>query len=364
MSKPTIFFSHSSKDKDSLLVLKKLIEKKTGGTIEIFMSSDGQSIPFGTNWIHKIEYGLQNAKIMFVFITPNSLDSSWIYFESGFAYSKEIEVIPIGIGIDIAQISPPLNLLQGFNVISEDSLNNIINIINKKFDFSFEENFTEKEYNLFAVDSEQFKVQSLFYDIVENISSTIFSYIDKSHKNVKIDISDVFRKVNKYFTDNDIEVSFNKRNKKLLTYGLQLSSQECYGSKEILISISPYNFSEYYKTLNDIIKISYDNEDIHYINIRLNKMYDSFTSDIKISSFINKDDCFSLDEENVGYYLFKNIRFTIFDKNKNERTSSYRKADLPLDYVIKVIFKVGETDVKVIYELIEHLYNIGIIYKK
>lgn len=39
--KPTIFFSHSSKDKESLIVLKELIEEKTGGTINIFMSSDG-----------------------------------------------------------------------------------------------------------------------------------------------------------------------------------------------------------------------------------------------------------------------------------------------------------------------------------
>lgn len=41
MNKPTIFFSHSSKDKENLLVLKKLVEEKTGGTLEIFMSSNG-----------------------------------------------------------------------------------------------------------------------------------------------------------------------------------------------------------------------------------------------------------------------------------------------------------------------------------
>lgn len=39
--KPIIFFSHSSKDKESLIVLKELIEERTGGTINIFMSSDG-----------------------------------------------------------------------------------------------------------------------------------------------------------------------------------------------------------------------------------------------------------------------------------------------------------------------------------
>ena len=66
--------------------------KITSGVIQIFMSSDGQSIPFGNNWVHKIEEGLNNAKIMFVFVTPTSIESGWIYFEAGFAYSKGIEV--------------------------------------------------------------------------------------------------------------------------------------------------------------------------------------------------------------------------------------------------------------------------------
>ena len=115
MSKPTIFFSHSSKDKDAILTIKNKLDSATGGVLDIFMSSDGQSIPFGTNWIHKIEEGLQAAKIMFVFVTEVSVASGWIYFEAGFAYSKGIQVVPVGIGIDIGTLKAPLNLLQGFS---------------------------------------------------------------------------------------------------------------------------------------------------------------------------------------------------------------------------------------------------------
>ena len=92
MEKPTIFFSHSSKDRDAILPIKEKLMKITSGVIQIFMSSDGQSIPFGNNWVHKIEEGLNNAKIMFVFVTPTSIESGWIYFEAGFAYSKGIEI--------------------------------------------------------------------------------------------------------------------------------------------------------------------------------------------------------------------------------------------------------------------------------
>ena len=101
MSKPTIFFSHFSKDKEIVLKIKNKLMKFTSNTIEIFQSSDGESIPFGTNWIHKVEDGLKNSKVMFVFITENSISSGWIYFEAGFAYSKGIHVIPVGLGINV-----------------------------------------------------------------------------------------------------------------------------------------------------------------------------------------------------------------------------------------------------------------------
>lgn len=146
MNKPTIFFSHSSKDRDLILAIKSKLDTITGGVLEIFLSSDGQSIPFGRNWVHKIEEGLKQASLMFVFITPNSLDTNWIYFEAGFAYSKDIEVIPVGIGVDIALLKPPLSLLQGFNITSGDGLNNFIIIINKKFEYRFEEKFSENDY--------------------------------------------------------------------------------------------------------------------------------------------------------------------------------------------------------------------------
>lgn len=120
MEKPTIFFSHSAKDRNVILPIKEKLIKITSGVIQIFMSSDGQSIPFGNNWIHKIEDGLNNAKIMFVFVTPTSIESGWIYFEAGFAYSKGIDVIPVGVGIDIGSIRPPLSLLQGFNITSSE----------------------------------------------------------------------------------------------------------------------------------------------------------------------------------------------------------------------------------------------------
>ena len=127
--------------------MKFLLEDKTGGTVNIFLSSDGQSIQLGRNWVFSIEEALKEARLMFVFISPNSVNSGWIHLEAGYAYSKNIKVIPVGIDeFDLNILNPPLSLFQGFNVNSEDGLNNLISIINDEFSFSHKPTFSKKEY--------------------------------------------------------------------------------------------------------------------------------------------------------------------------------------------------------------------------
>lgn len=147
MDKPIVFFSHSSRDEKMLIKLQTILLEKTGSTIDIFLSSDGQSVPLGRNWVHRIEEALNDAKIMLVFLSPNSLQSKWIYFECGHAYSKGIRVVPIGLlGVDLNQIAPPLGLLQGFNIRNAGGLNNIIALINDEFHSTHAESFGESDY--------------------------------------------------------------------------------------------------------------------------------------------------------------------------------------------------------------------------
>ena len=189
MEKATIFFSHSSKDKEMITYVKNRIDTITGKSLNIFVSSDGQSIPFGKNWVHRIEEGLTSAEIMFVFVTPNSIESGWIYFEAGFAYSKDIEVIPVGIGIDIGSMKAPLNLLQGFNITSGDSLNNFITILNKKFGVSFDRGFSDEDYSyLISIASTEplFDMNKIFkYADYELASKTKYSDVDAKYQAVK-----------------------------------------------------------------------------------------------------------------------------------------------------------------------------------
>lgn len=223
MEKPTIFFSHSSKDRDLILPIKKKTEDITSGVLEIFMSSDGQSIPFGHNWVHKIEEGLSDAQIMFVFVTSHSINSAWIYFEAGYAYSKGIEVIPVGIGVNIGELKAPLNLLQGFNIMSEDSLNNFITVINKKFKTQFKELFSDADFRLICALTDE---SHNYFDI-----SKIFNYADfeicsqytdsKDENNIKrYDIDKCFNEYKQYLDDKSISYSSNSRT--LLVAGLKI----------------------------------------------------------------------------------------------------------------------------------------------
>jgi hypothetical protein len=148
MTKPTVFFSHASADKDMVLRLKRKFVEKTGGAIDVFVSSDGESIPLGRNWVSTLEDRLRDAQLVLVLLTPASIESKWIYFEAGFSYSKDTEVVPIGmLGVDLGRVPPPLGLLQGFNVTSAESLDNIIVVANRRFGHSHAQRFTAREFD-------------------------------------------------------------------------------------------------------------------------------------------------------------------------------------------------------------------------
>ena len=151
--KPVVFLSHSSRDAEALIRLKKLLVARTSGTVDFFLSSDESSITFGRNWIGQILTALSTAQVSFTFLSPNSLYSQWIFFEAGLAYQRGIQVVPIGIlGVNIGEVPPPLGLLQGFNLSSAKGLGKIVSILNECFSYSYSTEFTKEEFDIFERD--------------------------------------------------------------------------------------------------------------------------------------------------------------------------------------------------------------------
>lgn len=200
--KPTIFFSHSSADKYELARLKELFVAKTGGSIDVFLSSDGESIKLGVNWVHSLEEALEKARLMFVFVSPHSLKSSWLYFESGYSYSKKIRVVPVGFkGVDLATLSPPLSLLQGFNVTSVDQLNNLVSMANEVFGHSHESYFSEEEFREVANDATPQASRTLgaYAYLVNEIS------LDVTERNLTLKTTDAVSRTTEILTAMSIE---------------------------------------------------------------------------------------------------------------------------------------------------------------
>ncbi len=348
MEKPTIFFSHSSKDRDLILPIKNKLIDITSGTMDIFMSSDGQSIPFGRNWVSKIEEGLKNAQMMFIFVTPNSIKSDWIYFEAGYAYSKEIQVIPVGIGINIEELKAPLNLLQGFNILACDSMNNFISVINKKFSVSYKEDFDELDYSLICKElyKEKLNIESL--DIIGSCECE-YTFISKSDST-----TDFYNKLISYMKDKNIEYSFSEN--MLLINGIKIqwysSSRETDTTwkKCMKFQLSSINIRESFVLLIDIMR---DLEQSSLsLNVELgNKFYCTY-KDENISSIISGIDTLSLNPNKVGTFQYKDIEWKVINNYCLDR-----------EIEITITFEVDKVDFDAIIDLLDCLYQVGIIRK-
>jgi hypothetical protein len=368
MDKPTIFFSHSSIDSSTILPIKNKITVITANVLDIFMSSDGQSIPFGHNWVHKIEEGLNNAKLMFVFVTPTSIDSAWIYFEAGFAYSKNIEVIPVGIGINVSQLKAPLNLLQGFDITSADSLNNFISVINRKFDLKFSEAFTGADYK--AVYSSVTK-SSLFLNLSDIFTHAKFEmcsqYSDASDnkKIIRYDIDKYFTDIKDYLDNRNVQ--YASYDKSILVAGIQIiidgeEREPRNGQPDqhhrLIIKLSMQNFTKSFSLLLQLVLEAGICDEWMGMEFYFDGTYDCLHDEAAISSVISdNENIFKYIQGAVGSYMYKE-NYHLWIRNKNKWDP--HKTAL---YTIGISFKVAEVNVEGILDLIEEMRQCQLIFK-
>ncbi|MEN6422301.1 MAG: toll/interleukin-1 receptor domain-containing protein [Smithella sp.] len=351
MEKPTIFFSHSSKDKIFISELKKKVLEQTSGTIEIFQSSDGESIPFGKNWVHKIEENLNNAKIMFVFVSPNSIKSNWIYFESGFSYSKGIRVIPIGIlGIDVGSILPPMSLLQGFNVHNHEGLNNIIAILNDEFKCQYKPAFSE-------IDFEFIQKQAGFLEYIDNSTFDNIDYFETEFRSDLSDnelVEDPFGAFNRYLRDNNIKSS-NSGNGKILLYGMEASVDSNSSRKVLKLKIDLLRLNESIDIITKLLPIMYKKPlNKYWLRLYFNNDIELIATNYKLSARLNE---FGIEMSGTSgsLYIYNELLFAIDDKIDAGRVQRERQK-------LRVIFNPEKPNGHEILKLVKFLFSIGVIY--
>jgi hypothetical protein len=85
---PTIFLSHRSDDRATAIAFKELLIRDSSD-LEVFLSSDWDSISAGTNWLQEIELAL-STHTHFVALITKKTDSMlpWICYEVGYARGR------------------------------------------------------------------------------------------------------------------------------------------------------------------------------------------------------------------------------------------------------------------------------------
>jgi hypothetical protein len=124
--KPKVFVSHVSEEAALAATFKTHLSRDFLGMVDIFVSSDLESIAAGQNWLISLEEALRESSMLLVLCSRASLHRPWVNFETGAAWIKPIPIIPVcHSGLQLRELPIPFSVLQGVNAAEEDGLNRI-----------------------------------------------------------------------------------------------------------------------------------------------------------------------------------------------------------------------------------------------
>jgi hypothetical protein len=125
-----VFLSHTSIESEMADAVKALIVTAFPSIVEVFVSSDAETIAYGTRWPDRIEDALRRCVVQLVLCSPLSVVRPWINFEVGACWIRDIPVIPLcHSGLDRATLQPPLNVLQAGNLSDEEHVQRMLRTI-------------------------------------------------------------------------------------------------------------------------------------------------------------------------------------------------------------------------------------------
>lgn len=319
-TKPVVFFSHSSRDRDVVLPIRDQLLTGTGNAINVFMSSDGASIPFGRNWLREIEDALSICKLMFVWLTPNSLLSSWIPFEAGHAYARNIHVVPIGfLGTSLSKVPAPLNLLQGFDITSAAGLNNIVATINKQFGLTFHDLFDEGFYTIVSGHSETANP-----DLLRFVDRIMCSFTRISLNGDHAEVRSTWRQSLKTVLEGH-NIPFSGLDN-LLGVGFRVYESSSTSEREVHAAIDPMALNMTWPVWTDAVKVLYK-QDLPYafLSCRLTESWRLPKDEYLIGSRLLGSEVI-FDHSDHATFGFRNVLFRI----QTNRSSPGKEKELLL----------------------------------
>jgi|ERR1039458_409946 hypothetical protein len=90
-----IFISHITEETEIATALQELIRDNFPQPLNIFVSSDGESIKMGRDWPKIVLTQLRECTVQIVICSPKSVTREWINLETGAALVRDIPIIPV-----------------------------------------------------------------------------------------------------------------------------------------------------------------------------------------------------------------------------------------------------------------------------
>jgi hypothetical protein len=130
MPKPKMFVSHVSEEAPLAGTLKSHLSVDFLDLVDIFVSSDLDSIAAGANWLDTLEKALHDASALLVLCSHASLNRPWVNFEVGAAWIRSIRIVPIcHSGLRPRELPIPFSVLQGVEANTENGLKRIYSLV-------------------------------------------------------------------------------------------------------------------------------------------------------------------------------------------------------------------------------------------
>jgi hypothetical protein len=172
-SKPLVFISHITEEKEIAIAFKELIESSFLGMLDVFVSSDEDSIHMGQKWLDRISNGLKKCTIEIVLCSPKSILRPWINFEAGAGWVRDIPVIPLcHSGIEPAKLPMPLDLLQAAKANEVSSLKLIFPVLAQAIGAKT----PNIDFSDFVAKVAEFEVRYTFWDACNSAFSQINNF--------------------------------------------------------------------------------------------------------------------------------------------------------------------------------------------
>jgi len=178
-----IFISHIHEESLLANAIKDFIESSFPGHLSVFVSSNSDSVSPGERWFRKVEKAMEESNLFLVLCSNQSIIRPWINFETGCAFIKGIDVIPIcHSGINKSNLPIPISQFQAVEIDGSfienmvDSIKNRLRLTRTpKLDVSYLQNEINKAMQSIVVNGETPK----------NNISTIFE-LKQEEKNILI----------------------------------------------------------------------------------------------------------------------------------------------------------------------------------